>query len=331
MTSPYENRYSNAMKTQNKIGILLLNLGGPERLEDVRPFLYNLFSDRQIIRLGPSFLQKPIAWAIARRRAPKSMANYARIGGGSPIRKKTEEQANALEQALQKDRRFIVRPCMRYWHPFATTALQEMQQAGVEEIVALPLYPHYSIATTGSSLSDLHQTRERLELDIPIRDIHSWPTEPLFIACLADRIRTGLQTFHGAPVQVVYSAHSLPVQFIREGDPYVDHLQQTIAAVEDLTRIQGHLCYQSRSGPVEWLGPSLPEMLASLAKEGCANVLVVPISFVSDHVETLYEIDIQYREMAEGLGLGFAMTTALNADSRFIAGLRNLVLTCLKS
>lgn len=318
------------MKTQNKIGILLLNLGGPERPEDVRPFLYNLFSDRQIIRLGPSFLQKPIAWMIARRRAPKSMANYARIGGGSPIRAKTEEQARALEAALQQDGRFLVRPCMRYWHPFATEALGAMQQAEVEKIIALPLYPHYSIATTGSSLSDLHRTAEQLGLDIPILDIHSWPSEPSFIACLADRIRAGLQTFRGEPVQVVYSAHSLPVQFIREGDPYVDHLQQTIAAVEALTGIQGRLCYQSRSGPVEWLEPSLPETLRSLAAEGCANVLVVPISFVSDHVETLYEIDIQYREMAVELGMGFASTTALNADPRFLEGLRNLVLTRLK-
>lgn len=319
------------MKTQNKIGILLLNLGGPERLEDVRPFLFNLFSDRQIIRLGPSLLQKPIAWMIARRRAPKSMANYARIGGGSPIKARTEEQANALENALLQDGRFIVRPCMRYWHPFATEALRTMQQAGVETIIALPLYPHYSIATTGSSLSDLHRTAELLGLDIPILDIHSWPSEPCFIACLADRIRIGLQTFENKPVQVVYSAHSLPVQFIREGDPYVDHLQQTIAAVEALTGIQGRLCYQSRSGPVEWLEPSLPETLRSLAAEGCTNVLVVPISFVSDHVETLYEIDIEYREIATGLGMGFVSTTALNADPRFIEGLRNLVLATLEN
>jgi ferrochelatase len=130
------------MNTRNKIGVLLLNLGGPERLEDVRPFLFNLFSDRQIIRLGPKFLQKTIARIIAHRRAPKSMANYERIGGGSPIRKKTEEQAGALEQALRQDGDFIVRPCMRYWHPLAKAALKEMERAQVKEIIALPLYPH---------------------------------------------------------------------------------------------------------------------------------------------------------------------------------------------
>ena len=207
------------MKTKNKIGILLLNLGGPERLEDVRPFLFNLFSDRQIIRLGPWFLQKTIARIIAFRRAPKSMANYEKIGGGSPIRKKTEEQAEALERALRHDGSFIVRPCMRYWHPLADEALQELQREQIQEIVALPLYPHYSIATTGSSLRDLHRIKAELKMDIPLREIHSWPTEPSYIACLADRIREGVQSFQGKPVQVVYSAHSLPVQFIKEGDP----------------------------------------------------------------------------------------------------------------
>lgn len=314
------------MNTPNKIGILLLNLGGPERLEDVRPFLFNLFSDRQIIRLGPAFLQKTIARIIAHRRAPKSMANYRRIGGGSPIRQKTEEQAAALEQALRMDGDFIVRPCMRYWHPFAEEALREMEQAGVSEIVALPLYPHYSIATTGSSLDDVQCNKLRLGLSIPLREIGSWPTEPAYIACLAERIREGMEQFRGEAVHLVYSAHSLPVQFIREGDPYVDHLQQTIDAVERLTGINGRLCYQSRSGPVEWLGPALPEVIRELAGQGGGNMLVVPLSFVSDHLETLYEIEIQYREMAEGLGLRFAATRGLNADPRFIAALRDLVL-----
>ncbi|MCL2790536.1 MAG: ferrochelatase [Desulfobulbus sp.] len=317
------------MKSKSKIGILLLNLGGPEQLEDVYPFLVNLFSDRQIIRLGPAFLQKFIARIIARRRAPGSRDNYARIGGGSPIRRTTEEQAQALEDALGPDGTFVVRSCMRYWHPRAEEALRVMAQEGVQSIVALPLYPHYSIATTGSSLSDLRRTAARLRIDLPIREILSWPVEPSYIGCLADRIMAGVSSFQGDPVQMVYSAHSLPVQFIREGDPYVDHLQQTIRALEARTAIPGILCYQSRSGPVEWLGPSLPEVITALAGKGCANLLVVPISFVSDHVETLFEIDIQNREMAEGLGMRFALMPGLNAAPRFIAGLRNLILTDL--
>ncbi|MBV5318586.1 MAG: ferrochelatase [Desulfobulbaceae bacterium] len=313
------------MNTQDKIGVLLLNLGGPGRLEDIRPFLINLFSDRQIIRLGPAFLQTTIARFIAYRRAPKSMANYAQIGGGSPLREKTEEQARALEKLLTKDGNFVVRSCMRYWHPFADEALREMAAAQVREIIALPLYPHYSIATTGSSLSDLHRTNQQSQLQIPIKEIHAWPAEPQYIACLAARIEEGVRRFDEEPVHLIYSAHSLPVQFIKEGDPYVDDLEQTIRAIEQLTGIRGKLCYQSRSGPVEWLGPALPEIITELAAQGAKNMLVMPLSFVSDHVETLFEIDIQYRQMAEGLGMHFESTRALNADPLFIEALANLV------
>jgi len=313
------------MNTQDKIGVLLLNLGGPGRLEDVRPFLINLFSDRQIIRLGPAFLQPAIARIIAHRRAPKSMANYAQIGGGSPLREKTEGQAQALEKLLAYEGLFMVRPCMRYWHPRADEALREMAAAEVREIIALPLYPHYSIATTGSSLSDLHQTQQRLQLNIPIREIHGWPVERHYIACLAARIKEGMARFAGAPTELVYSAHSLPVKFIKEGDPYVDDLKQTIAAIEGLTGVTGRLCYQSRSGPVEWLGPSLPEVITALGAQGCQNMLVMPLSFVSDHVETLYEIDIQYRQMATDLGMRFESTCGLNADPGFIEALADLV------
>ena len=314
------------MKTQKKTGILLLNLGGPQRLEDVRPFLVNLFSDRQIIRLGPALLQPIIARIIAWRRAPKSMANYRRIGGGSPILEKTREQARALEVALAGDGDFVARPCMRYWHPFADRVLGEMVAAGVRELVALPLYPHYSIATTGSSFADLQRTMARLRLDLPVREIRDWPAAPDYIACLAARIEEGLAGFDGEPVDLLYSAHSLPAQFITEGDPYALHLQQTIRAVEAVTGKQGRLCYQSRSGPVEWLGPSTPEVIRETAARGGKDLLVVPLSFVSDHVETLYEIDIEYRQMAEELGLRFAATRALNDDPQFIAALRRLVL-----
>ena len=314
------------MKTHQKTGILLLNLGGPQRLEDVRPFLVNLFSDRQIIRLGPAFLQKTIARFIAWRRAPKSMGNYCRIGGGSPILEKTREQARALEEALAGDGDFVARPCMRYWHPFAGQVLHEMAAAGVGDLIALPLYPHYSIATTGSSLADLHRANARLGFNLPVREIRDWPTAADYVSCLTARIEEGLARFDGEAVEIVYSAHSLPVQFITEGDPYVDHLQQTIRAVEQLTGKPGRLCYQSRSGPVEWLGPSTPEVIREIAAGKGHNLLVVPLSFVSDHVETLYEIDIEYRQMAEALGLRFAVTRALNDDPQFIAALRQLVL-----
>jgi ferrochelatase len=310
--------------------VLLLNLGGPEKQEDVKPFLFNLFSDRQIIRLGPAFLQKPIARLIARRRAPQSSANYKKIGGGSPIRRITDQQAHALEEFLSDRGSFMVRACMRYWHPFAAKAVRDLINGGVREIVALPLYPHYSIATTGSSMTDLHKVLRKYP-SLAIREVRSWPDQPSYIQCLAKRINEGITLFNGEQVQVVYSAHSLPKKFIDEGDPYVDEIMKTIEAVEQVTGVKGHLCFQSRSGPVEWLEPSTPDMLRQLAAKECKNILMVPISFVSDHVETLYEIDMLYKDMARDMGLRLESTRALNDDPEFIEALATLVLDALKS
>lgn len=307
-------------------GVLLLNLGGPEKPDDVEPFLYNLFSDRRIIRLGPFFLQKFIAARIARRRAPTSRANYKKIGGGSPILAITRQQASALEKTLINEGSYIVQPCMRYWSPFSEEVISEMLTAGATRLMALPLYPHFSAATTGSSLDDLNKTLQKMNCSLPLTTIRSWPTQPDYISCMVERIKKGIARFNGGPVELVYSAHSLPKKFIDEGDPYVDEIQQCIRAIEQQTDIRGRLCYQSRSGPVKWLQPSTPDMLQKLAANGCRNILMVPVSFVSDHVETLYEIDILYRQMAGELGMRLKSTPGLNTDPLFIEGLKNLVL-----
>ena len=311
---------------QRHIGVVLLNLGGPERLEDVEPFLFNLFSDRMIIRLGPAFMQKIIARFIARRRAPKSAQAYAKIGGGSPLGRITGEQAQALAQGLSALGRFKVSVAMRYWHPRAIEALTVLHNEGVRQIIALPLYPHYSIATTGSSVDDLVKAGKSFSPAFEIASVDSWPVQPRYIRALAATINKGAEFFGSENVQVVYSAHSLPVKFIQEGDPYVEHLKQTIKAVEAITGKEGKLCYQSRSGPVEWLSPSPPETLEQLAGEGCKNVLMVPISFVSDHVETLYEIDLLYRGMAEDLGMRLERSPSLNLEPEFISALKELVM-----
>lgn len=321
--------YKSGMMDQKRTGVLLLNLGGPEKQEDVEPFLYNLFKDRQIIRLGPAFLQKPVARLIARRRAPKSAENYQKIGGGSPIRRITDQQGQALEKRLSDKGDFIVRSCMRYWRPFAPEAVREMAGAGVEQIVALPLYPQYSIATTGSSLTDLEQALAKYPA-LTLKKINSWPDQPSYVNCLARRINEGLKLFGSEEVQVVYSAHSLPKKFIDEGDPYVDDTMATIKAVEKITGKQGLLCFQSRSGPVEWLEPSTPDTLEKLAGQGCKNILMVPISFVSDHVETLYEIDMLYRDQAKELGMRLESTRGLNDDPEFIEALAALALGALE-
>ena len=311
---------------QRNIGVVLLNLGGPERLEDVEPFLFNLFSDRMIIRLGPAFMQKIIARMIARRRAPKSGQAYAKIGGGSPLGRITAEQAQALAKELSAHGSFRVSVAMRYWHPRAKEALTVLHNEGVQQIIALPLYPHYSIATTGSSVADLVEAGKSFSPGFEIATVESWPVQPRYIKALAATISRGAELFGSEKVQVVYSAHSLPVKFIQEGDPYVEHLKQTIKAVETIIGKEGKLCYQSRSGPVEWLSPSPPETLEQLAKEGCKNVLMVPISFVSDHVETLYEIDMLYRGMAEDLGMRLERSPSLNLEPEFISCLKELVM-----
>jgi ferrochelatase len=216
---------------------------------------------------------------------------------------------------------------MRYWHPLAIETLDELMHAGIKKIIMLPLYPHYSVATTGSSVADFRKTIESFGAEMQLAEISAWPAQPRYINSLAARVKAGRQQFGvDDAVQVVYSAHSLPKKFIDEGDPYVDHLHETIRALEEQTKMKGRLCYQSRSGPVEWLAPSTPEMLEKLAGEGCRNVLLVPISFVSDHVETLYEIDIQYRKMATGLGLRLERTESLNMQPEFIGALEELTL-----
>ena len=313
--------------TTEQIGIVLLNMGGPEKLDDVRPFLYNLFSDREIIRLGPSFMQKPLAWYISKKRAPKSMKTYELIGGGSPLIRITREQGNALEEALTEHGNYMVVSAMRYWHPDTDTTLKKLADKGISKIIALTLYPHYSCATTGSSVQELKRgiTRSKSPFDL-LKVIESWPSEPGYTQTLAANIEKAALAFGSDQPQIVYSAHSLPVSFIEDGDPYVDHIKETITQVEKTTNRPGKLCFQSRSGPVQWLSPSTPDMLESLAKDGCKNILMVPISFVSDHVETLYEIDMLYHDQARDLGMRLQSSESLNCNPTFINCLKELIL-----
>lgn len=308
-----------------KTGIILLNMGGPSSLEQVRPFLYNLFSDRDIIPLGPKLLQKPIAWMVAKKRAPKSMATYQMIGGGSPLQKITRMQAAALEKSLQNDGDFIADIAMRYWPPYGMETVEKMVDRGVKRIIALSLYPHYSKATTGSSLKHLRTAIAKVAQDLPVQEVPFWPCQTSYVKAIAENINAARREF-GSNCHLVYSAHSLPVSFIKDGDPYLEHTKQTIKAIESLTQVKGRLCFQSRSGPVEWLAPSTPDTLKEMADEGCKDIIMVPISFVSDHVETLYEIDIEYKELAESLGMRLNSCASLNTQPLFIEGLRELVL-----
>ncbi len=309
-------------------GVLLLNLGGPDSLEAVKPFLYNLFSDRTIIKLGPPFLQRPIAAFIATTRAGKTRAMYRLIGGKSPILDITKAQAAELEEVLnagatQEDKPYRVYIGMRYWHPFIEDAVKQMHRDGIKNVIALGLYPHYSIATTGSSVEKLKEIMKNYP-SLSLRCIESWHDHPLYIEAVVEQINNGLAQFEGKP-DVLFSAHSLPQQFIDDGDPYLKEVVGTIAAITKKIGVKWHLSFQSKSGPVKWLKPSTEHMLGELARKGVKDLLVVPISFVSDHIETLYEIDILYKDMATGLGINLKRTESLNTSPTFIKALAQIV------
>jgi ferrochelatase len=314
--------------TDKTNGVLLLNLGGPDTLDAVRPFLYNLFSDRDIIKLGPTFLQKPIAMFISMSRAGKTRDAYKLIGGGSPILKITTDQAAALQEALKSNGNFKVYIGMRYWHPFIADTLREMNEDGITDCIVLSLYPHYSIATTGSAVKEL----KRHLHNYPMRCSYtnSWYDNAGYIDALFDSIAGSIKEKNKGQ-EILYSAHSLPVSFIESGDPYVDHINETIRLVNARLKEGGyqftsHLSYQSRSGPVEWLAPSTDDTIVELAQKGVKELLVVPISFVSDHIETLYEIDMLYKDLAAENGIILNRVGSLNTSPKFIDALKDLVL-----
>lgn len=310
----------------NKTAVLLLQMGGPDSLDAIEPFLYNLFSDRDIIRIGPAFLQPVIARFISRRRSKKVAGYYRQIGGRSPIRELTEQQAARLEDALGSGYRCFV--AMRYWKPFTDEALAAIRAEDINKIIVLPLYPHYSRATSGSSLNELQRCLELSGNNFSLKYIQHFFDHPLYIQALVDRINTALGSFtERSGVQLLFSAHGLPQSFIDSGDPYLEHIQATVRQVmRSFGDITHHLAFQSRAGPVKWLEPSTEDTITKLAASGCKQLLVVPLSFVSDHIETLYEIDIQYRQEAQALGIhDFRRIESLNASPLFIECLAELV------
>ncbi len=321
-----------------RVGVLLLNLGGPDRLEDVRPFLFNLFSDPEIIRLPIKSLQKPLAWMISTLRAKKSQENYKQIGGGSPLRKITEAQAEALQKQLAEsgqDAKVYIG--MRYWHPFTEEAIDRIKKDHVRHLVILPLYPQFSISTSGSSfrvLEEMWAQDPSLRL-IEYTLIPSWYNNPGYLRAMATLIAQELeQSDKPDEVHIFFSAHGVPQSYVDEaGDPYQKEIEEcTRMIMKTLDRPNDYtLAYQSRVGPVEWLKPYTEEALQELGQQGVKRLLVVPISFVSEHIETLQEIDIEYREVAEEAGIThFQRVPALNSHPVFINSLSDLVVNSLK-
>jgi protoporphyrin/coproporphyrin ferrochelatase len=321
--------------SQADTGVLLLNLGGPDSLDAVEPFLVNLFSDRDIIKLPLGGLVQPVfARLLAKARGPSVRRNYERIGGASPQLPLTQQQAQALEARLNAGRaRVTVRIGMRYWRPTIEEALDGFVADGVGRVIALPLYPQYSQATTGSSFRVLEQALDASpqRRGLKVSRIESYADDPAYLDAMASTVRQALLSFPEArrdDVVLLFSAHGLPMSIVKGGDPYVGHVAATVAGILAKLGLPNRhvLGYQSRTGPVAWTGPGTEEVLGQLGREGVRDVLMVGVSFVSDHIETLYEIDLLFAESAREAGITtMVRSPALNSSPLFIEALAGLV------
>jgi protoporphyrin/coproporphyrin ferrochelatase len=315
-------------RTTRRVGIVLFQLGGPDTLEAIEPFLYNLFCDPDIIdfpfaRIG----RKPLAKLISTTRSRKVQHHYASIGGGSPIRANTERQARALQTALRDqgmDAHCFV--AMRYWHPFTAEAITQLKTAQCDDVVLLPLYPQYSSTTTGSSLNEWNRLFHE---DMPVHCVETFYRNPIYLDALVANVNEGLSRFPSPDCpEIVFSAHSVPLSVIEKGDPYQRQIEETVRLLVDRGGWSNpyRLCYQSKVGASRWLQPSLHQTLKALSTERVREICVVPIAFVSDHVETLGEIDHEARHEARELGITqFEMTSGLNDSPRFIQALTQIV------
>jgi len=315
-------------RTTRRVGVILFQLGGPDTLAAIEPFLFNLFCDPDIIdfpfaRIG----RRPLAKLISTTRARKVQHHYATIGGGSPIRRFTEQQARALETELAScgvDAQCFV--AMRYWHPFTSKAIAQLKAAECDEVVLLPLYPQYSSTTTGSSLNEW---RRLFHDDMPVHNVGAFYRHPMYLDAVIEKIEEALGRFLVPErAEIVFSAHSIPMSVIAKGDPYQRQIEETVQLLMERGGWSNRhrLCYQSKVGASKWLQPSLHRTLHNLAAEKVQEVCVVPVAFVSDHVETLGEIEHEAREEARQLGIArFEMSAGLNDSPKFIRALGELV------
>jgi ferrochelatase len=319
--------------------VVLFNLGGPDDLESVEPFLVNLFSDREIIELPlGAAVQPAFARVIAKLRGPSVRRNYARIGGGSPQLRITREQAAALEDRLNAGMpsagAFRVFIAMRYSKPSSEDAIAAIAAAGIRRIVTLTLFPHFSKATTGSSQRDFARVLAKPEwrsVGFHVTHIDRYADDPLYLDAMSDLVAcawSAIPVDRRGQTVLLFSAHGLPQKFIDGGDPYVADIEATRRGILDRVQLSNRhrLAYQSRTGPVKWIGPGTEETLRELGREGVTDVLVIPLSFVSDHIETLYEVDLLFADAARASGIsGYRRVDALNASPAFIRALARLV------
>ena len=329
-----------------KIGVLLFNLGGPETLRDVKPFLYRLFSDPEIIRVKWGPVRKALSYTIATLRRTTSEGYYRQMrrsefwrdefGEASPLRQLTQAQAQALGEKLKaRGRNVQTFVGMCAWHPFLEEAIDEIENSGIDSLVILPLFPQYSVTTTGSGFSILRKLIDKRPLfkKLDVQWISSWPDHPAYIDSFAQAIGRELVRFSSPDkVHILFSAHSIPESYVRNGDPYLEQTKKTVESIMDqLGRTNPYrLSFQSKIGPVKWLEPFTNDAIMQLGKQGVDDMLAVPVSFVSEHIETLYELDILYKKVAKDAGVeNFRRVPALNSDPVFIRALADIVESAL--
>jgi ferrochelatase len=309
-----------------RTAVVLFNLGGPDRPESIRPFLANLFNDPAIIGL-PWPLRPILANVISTRRDKEAREIYAKIGGKSPLLEQTWDQARALQQALA-DEAARVFVSMRYWHPMAEETARQVKDYDPDRIVLLPLYPQYSTTTTASSFRSWRRAAEAVGLDRPTRTVCCYPTESGLVAAHAHLIEKALEEAGEAPVRLLFSAHGLPEKIVKGGDPYQWQVEQTAAAVIaalDRPELDWTICYQSRVGPLAWIGPATDDEVKRAGKDS-TGIILIPIAFVSEHSETLVELDIEYAELAHKHGVKtYIRVPALQTEPAFISGLARMV------
>ena len=316
-----------------KIAVVLLNLGGPDSLEAVQPFLENLFNDPDIFRLP---FQKSLARFISKKRAPKVQKEYELIGGKSPINEWTEKQRSMLEKKLRNsgsDADVLI--AMRYWKPLTQEVVTKVETGNYEKVIMLPLYPHFSVSTTGSSFNEWKRFYKGDKSKVVYLD--SYQTHPFYLKAINERIEESLLRFPEEArkdIQLVFSAHGTPVSYVKKGDPYSFQIKETIEGVMRLRNSshEYHQCFQSKVGPAKWLEPATDTMIEELAAKGKKHLLIIPISFVSDHVETSFELDIEYRHVADKVGIeNYIVMAGLNDSQLFVDALYDLVTKSLSS
>tara|TARA_Y100000590_G_scaffold336108_1_gene382740 strand:+ start:983 stop:2011 length:1029 start_codon:yes stop_codon:yes gene_type:complete len=312
-----------------KVAVVLFNLGGPNNLDNVEPFLFNLFNDPAILNL-PSILRYPLAKLISKRRTPTAKAIYREMGGSSPILKLTIDQANLLEQSLNKNEKglnYKVFVAMRCWHPRASETIELVKDFDPSEIILLPLYPQYSAATSGSSILEWKEIAKKNNLKTNTSTICCYPQDKKFVKAHSELIKENINNLEN--FKLIFSAHGLPEKNIKNGDPYQWQVEQSVnKIIEEINQenIDYILSYQSRVGPLKWIGPSTDEVIIENSKKG-KNLVIVPIAFVSEHSETLVELDIEYEKLAKEHGCkNYIRVDALGINQHFIDGLSNIIL-----